>query len=149
MPPVWKPYLARCVPARSAATSQTKVGLLISPPGREANLTPEYVFIVRILPSDIFKISPPCMPIKVPVMDSIFCPRTCSTVTSRSKYFCRSLLVLVRSNSKLCSTTRVLAGSVSDSNDTVVGSIWAGTSAIRITVRPLLRRTSFSCRTTP
>jgi hypothetical protein len=49
---------------------------------------------------------------------------------------------------EVCSTTRVPFGSVSDSNDTVVGSIKPATSVKRTSLRPDLRSMSRSWRTT-
>ena len=69
-----------------------------------------------------------------------------STVIGLSMYFSSSLSVLTRSNWKFCSSTRV-AGSVSEVNVTVVGSISAATSVKRSCERPAVSCTARSWRT--
>ncbi|MBK9250378.1 MAG: hypothetical protein IPM70_00230 [Proteobacteria bacterium] len=83
----------------------------------------------------------------VPVVLTMPPPPTLrSTVMGRSMYFSSSLSVLTRSNWKFCSSTRV-AGSVSDVNVTVVGSMSAATSVKRICERPAPSCTARSCLT--
>ena len=82
----------------------------------------------------------------VPVIGVTVLPFGLSTVICLSMNLSSSFCVLTRSNWKFCSSTRV-AGSVSEVNVTVVGSMSAATSVNDSCERPCLIFISRSSRT--